>query len=191
MHTTTIEVTRGAGGRIRCDLVGKAAPRLVQRTRDTLRIALVARVALLLAGYHVTLDLRLDLGLSLEVVETAGTVAYDMRGGSASWRLIADIGAGASPTWDAKPLVASAGADVERSTDITLGAGAVALVRECLVLGRSGEVGGDLRTSTYVTHHGRPLVCEELDLGRDQRSAFAVLDTRRCLDALLLLGARA
>jgi urease accessory protein len=165
-------------------------PRLVHRTHDTVRSALVARVALLLAGDDVVIDLRLDPGLTLEVVETAGTVAYDMRGGRASWRLRGDIGAGACLVWDGKPLVVSTGADVERSTDLSLAAGATVLLRECLVFGRSGEVGGDLRASTYVTHDGQPLLCEELDLACDHRGAFAVLDTRRCLDTLALLGMR-
>ncbi len=41
-----------------------------------------------------------------------------------------------------------------------------------------------------MTHGGQPLLREELDLGTDQRSAFAILDTRRCLDTLTLLGTR-
>ncbi len=191
MRTTTIEVVRGPGGRIRCDLSGDAlVPRLVHRTHDTVQVALVARIALLLAGDDVRIDLRLGPGLSLEVIETAGTVAYDMRGGKASWHLHADVGAGSSLVWSGKPLVVSAGADVERRTDLTLAEGAVALVRESVVLGRSGEVGGDLRTSTYVDLGGQPLLCEELDLSRAERRAFAILHTRRCFDSLSLLGVR-
>lgn len=191
MHTTTIEVVRGPDGRIRCDLSGDAlSPRLVHRIHDTVRIALVATIALLLAGDHVRIDLRLGPGLSLEIVETAGTVAYDMRGGSAAWQVRADVGPGSVLAWWGKPLVVCGGADVARRTDLTLAAGAMALIRETVVLGRTGEVGGDLQTSTHVSLDGQPLLCEELDLGRDQRRAFAVLDERRCLDTLSVLGTR-
>ncbi len=129
MYTTTIEVSRGTGGRIRCDLAGGAiVPRLVHRTHDTVRIALVASIALLLAGDHVRIDVSLGPGLSLEIIEIAGTVAHDMRGGTASWHVRADVGAGSALVWSGKPLVVCGGAVVARRTDLTLATNAVALL---------------------------------------------------------------
>ena len=47
------------------------------------RVALIAASALLLAGDHVRIEVVVAGTVRLEIVETAGTVAYAMRGGSA------------------------------------------------------------------------------------------------------------
>jgi urease accessory protein len=191
MYTTTIEVSRARGGSIRCGLgAGALAPRLVHRTHDGVRIALVATIALLLAGDDVRIDVRVGPGLSLEIVEAGGTVAYDMRGGAASWGLRAMVSAGSALVWSGLPLVVSGGADVERRTELELAGDAVALLRETVVLGRSGEVGGELRSSTTVARDGQPVLREYLDLGAAHRHDFAVLGPHRCLDTLTLLGGR-
>ena len=45
--------------------------------------------ALLLAGDAVEVQCHVADGLTLHLQETSGTVAYDMRGGSASWSFAA------------------------------------------------------------------------------------------------------
>ena len=52
---------------------------------DGVRVALVPEQALLLAGDHVTVAVRVGSGQRLEIVEPGGTVAYAMRGGQARW----------------------------------------------------------------------------------------------------------
>jgi urease accessory protein len=191
MYTTTIEVSRSRGGGIRCGLgTGALAPRLVHRTDDKVRIALVATIALLLSGDDVRIDVRVGPGVSAEIVETGGTVAYDMRGGAASWQVRGAVSPGSTLVWSGLPLVVSGGADVERRTDVELDGDAVALLRETVVLGRTGELGGDLRSSTTVTQDGRPVLREYVDLGLEHRQDFAVLGPHRCLDTLTLLGRR-
>ena len=190
---TRICVARDATGRLRADLrAGELSPRLLDRGPDVARVALVATVALLLAGDDVVVEVRVGPGVHLEIVETSGTVAYDMRGGCASWRVDARVAAGATLTWAGLPLVVSAGAAVTRRTSVVLAAGARALLRETVVLGRTGEVGGDLLLSTDVRRDdGRPVLREELDLGREHRQAAALLGGARCLDQLTVLGQRA
>ncbi|WP_337061882.1 urease accessory protein UreD [Kineococcus sp. G2] len=179
------------GGRL--DLAtGALVPRLLSRSRDGARVALVGARALLLAGDDVHLDVAVGAGCALELVEVAGTVAFDQRGGPpASWRVRVRLGAGARLSWHGEPFVVATGAAVERSTDVELAEGAVALLRETLVLGRTGERGGALLARTRAHLAGRPLLAEDLDLREPAlRSSPAVLGAARCVDSVALLGTR-
>src|SRR5699024_1940704 len=118
---------------------------------------------LLLAGDHVALEVDVDPGLWLTLVETAGTVAYDMRGGRASWSTVFRIGAGATVVHETLPWVSAAGSDVTRTLGVELGPGARALLRETLVLGRHGEEPGRLRTRSHVRREGADVFVEEVD----------------------------
>ncbi|MFF2269724.1 urease accessory protein UreD [Cellulosimicrobium cellulans] len=155
------EVTRvGAyqdAGRVRCDLrPGALSPRVLSTGPGAARVALVATRALLLGGDRVRVEVHVGEGVELELVEVSGTVAYAGRGRSASWDADARVDAGGLLVWDALPFVVADGADVERTTHVALadrgarGQGGVALLRETLVLGRTGEVGGRLRSRTRV-----------------------------------------
>lgn len=168
------------------------APRLLSGGPGRARVALVGARALLLAGDEVRLDVVVHAGCVLDLVEVAATVAYDARGGAASWRVAVELGAGARLHWAGEPFVVCGGADVVRTLDVDLDDGAVALVRETVVLGRTGETGGALLNRTRVRRQGRPLLVEDLDL-RDVRvrSSPAVLGPARCVDTVTLLGARA
>lgn len=190
--TTSIRLRREPDGRLRADLrAGELSPRVLDRGPEHVRVALVAVVALLLAGDDVAVEIDVGPGLHLEVVETSGVVAYDMRGGTASWRVDVRLAEGASLVWAGLPFVVSAGAAVTRRTVVTIAEDARALFRETFVLGRSGEVGGDLRASTDVRRpDGRPVLREDLDLTRAHRQGAALLGTARCLDQAMLLGAR-
>ncbi|WP_435737001.1 urease accessory protein UreD [Cellulosimicrobium sp. PMB13] len=216
--TTRVGVTRAAG-RVRCDLrPGALSARVLSTGPGVARVALVATRALLLGGDHVRVEVHVGEGVELELVEVSGTVAYTGRGRAASWSVDVVVEAGGLLVWDALPFVVAEGADVARSTDVRLGAGAVALLRETLVLGRTGETGGRLRSSTRAEHVVRPVlaggpqhdggeisppgrsdpVCleparelfvEDLDLGAD-RALPGILGTARVVDSVLLLGAR-
>lgn len=189
--TTRIEVRRSPG-QTHLDVWlrrGALAPRLIDRERTRAVVALVSLVALLLAGDEVRLEVVVGEGVDLQIVETSGTVAYDMGGGAARWDVDLVLEAGARLTWLGLPFVVSGGACVRRSTHTQVGSGAVLLLGETLVLGRSGEVGGDLNQHTSVYAEGRPMLVEALDLSASVRGGFAVLDGRRCLDSLTVIGA--
>ena len=83
---------------------------LRSRSPGDVRLALVATQALLLAGDHVRIEVVVHGPVQLDLVETAGTVAYDMRGGSASWEVDVVLRNGARLTWDGEPFVVAAGA---------------------------------------------------------------------------------
>ena len=186
-EVTRIEVTPD-----RCRLThGPLAARRL-RTGDprTIRVALVATQALLLAGDHVRIEIDVRGDVTLEIIEIAGTVAYDMRGGSARWDAWVRVADGAQLTWLGEPFVVATGAEVSRSTTLTLERGTSAALRESLVFGRSGEAGGTLSVSTRATYDGRPLLIEDLDLAPIARAGPAVLGQGRCLDSLTRLGDR-
>ena len=154
------------------------------------RVALVASQALLLAGDDVRIEVDVAAGHALEIVEVTGTVAYDMRGGHASWIVDVRLAADAVLVWPSLPFVVADGADVLRLTHVDLAAGARAVLRETLVLGRSGEAGGRVRTTVRARLGGRPLLVETFVAEPAAVLDPALLDGARCLDTLLVLGAR-
>lgn len=132
-------------GRIRVtDLAASSylRPRLVGRTGTKARVALVGACAALLAGDDLRLEVEVGPGAHLELVEPTGTVAYDGRGERASWGAAIRVHEAGSLVWPGAPFVVADGADVCRHTGIALDTGAVILLQETLVLGRSGEAGG-------------------------------------------------
>jgi urease accessory protein len=177
--------------RDRCVLVtGLLSPRRLPAPNGTVRIALVAAGALLLAGDHVRIEVVVQGAVRVEIIETAGTVAYSMRGGSSSWDVDLSLTDGATLTWHGEPFVVSADAAVSRSTVLTMDADCSLALRESLVLGRHGEEGGDLRTVLRATVAGKLVLAEDLDLSASARRSWAILGTARCLDTVTTLGFR-
>jgi urease accessory protein len=129
----------------------------------TRRLALVPEQAVLLAGDQVSVSVRVGAGHSLEIVEPGGTVAYAMRGRQARWDVTVEVDAGGSLVWHGEPFVVAEGADVLRSMSIELASGARVVLRETLVLGRTGEAPGRLMSRTAVHRDGVPVLVEELD----------------------------
>jgi urease accessory protein len=188
-----------ADGRARLTLTqGPISPRILRVTDNGARIGLVATQALLLGGDHVQLDIEVGPGAWLELVETAGTVAYDADGEGSSWTVGIQVADGGVLIWSGEPFVVSQGANVTRSTTIDLAVGAVACIRETLVLGRSAETGGAIRSTMSALHmpsHDQPptdLLREDLDLtDPDIRTLPGLLGDARIIDTVCLLGMRA
>jgi urease accessory protein len=177
----SISLARTASGRTRVSSSGGPL-RVVTLSADRggARVALVPTRALLLAGDAVEVECEVVDGLALHVQETSGTVAYDMRGASASWSFTARVGVGSRLVLDSLPWVSSGGSDVTRTTSIHLGAGATLLARETLVLGRSGEAAGALESRTTIARGASPVLVEELH--------SAHLAPHRVLDSVLAVG---
>jgi urease accessory protein len=160
-------------------------PVLVRHDRRGAQVSLVPDGALLLAADAIELDVTVDPGARLDLVEPAGTVAFDMRGGSAQWDVRIHVGASGTLTWAGEPFVVASGAQVCRRTRISMDLGARLLLRETLVLGRYGEPPGALRQRTRVDAAG-PVLAEDLDL--DAQTVPALLGPRRVVSSLLAYG---
>ena len=180
----------GRDGRVTTLAPGEfVTPRFIARRGSRVRVCLVGHQAMLLAGDNLDIEIEVDDGAQLELVESAATVAYNGRGGRATWNARARVTGFSSLIWRSEPFVVAAGADVERSIQLAVEDGGVAAVYESLVLGRHREPGGAIRSDTRATVSGRPVLVERLDL-RDSaaRSRPGVLGESRVLASALAVG---
>ncbi len=186
---TLVGVEPGVG-RPRLRLVaGNLAPRLITSDAHGARVALVATSALLLGGDGVELELLVGPGAWLEIVETAGTVAYDAGGQPSTWTVHATVATGGLLLWHGEPLVVSHGANVLRRTTVELGERSVVCLRETVVLGRTAECGGALRSTSRVIRDDSLLLAEDLDLRTAAlRGLPGVLGTATVIDTVTMLG---
>jgi urease accessory protein len=153
------------------------------------RVSLVPEGALLLAGDAVSLHITVGAGARLELTEPAGTVAYAMHGGSASWNVVINLAPAASLVWAGEPFVVSAGADVVRTTSIRMDWDARVAWREMLVLGRHHEAPGHLRQILTATgQNGTPILSESLDVGPE--ASPLLLGSARVVGSVVTLGLR-
>jgi urease accessory protein len=172
------------------DGLGHLTARMLGPGHGSARVALIAEGALLLADDVIEIDVSVGPDAALDLVEPSGTVAYDMRGGSAQWRVRVHLAERARLRWHGKPFVVAEGADVSRRVQVDLESGATAMLRETLVLGRSGERGGSLAQHTRVTHADHPLLVEDLLLDK-HRPRTGLLGPWRVVDTVSVFGRRA
>ncbi len=177
------------------------APRPLPPAADgSARVALVQTAATLLSGDDCALELEVGDDAALELIETGATIAHDVRGGApARMRVRIVLGAGARLTWLGRPLVLAHGCDLTRETTILLAPTARLLLRETVVLGRSGEQPGRLDATLHATHAASatppapatPLLHEQLATADPAltRSPL-VAGGAATVDSLILLGAR-
>jgi urease accessory protein len=155
----------------------------------SVRIGLLAATALLLGGDAVELEVTVGPDAVLDLYDVAGTVAYDGRGRPSSWQVRVEVAAGGRLRWSGEPFVVADGADVFRSLDLRLGAGASVAVRETLVLGRSGQVGGRLQNCTSVTVDAEPVLLEDQMFdAAGLRRLPGLLGSHRVVDTILTVG---
>jgi urease accessory protein len=191
---THIQLSAAPGRARLITRAGVLVPRVIEVGPASARVALVAGGALLLGGDSVRVSITVGTGCTLELEDIGGTVAYNADGLRSEWLVDVTVEQKALLIWHGLPFVVAAGANVDRRTTITLhGPDSVALLRETIVLGRTGELGGsiDLRT-TVQTQSGvtEPLFVERLAVSGAE-PVPGVLGSNRVLDSVLLLGTRA
>lgn len=162
---------------------GLLAARTVARGVVHAEVALVATGAVLLGGDHVTVQVRVADGCALTLTDVGGTVAYDGEGVPCRWDVEVRLGAGARLDWEGLPFVVATGADVTRSTDAVLGAGARLRLRETVVLGREGERGGRVVLRSDARDDDGPLLVEEV-VATGDRPVPGVLGGLRVVDTV-------
>jgi urease accessory protein len=166
---------------------GHLGVRVLEAGPTHARVALLAEGALLLAGDDVSVGMRVGPSVRLDVVEPAGTVAFDMRGGSARWGGAVEVADGGQLAWRAEPFVVATGAVVDRDVTVTLDGTATVALRETLVLGRVRESGGVIRQRFRAHGATGPLLAEDLDID-GARPRVGVLGTHRVVDSVTVLG---
>ena len=161
-----IERTPGSGHAI-CELRRgtRIAPRILDRGGEgpgaAVHAAFVPTQAGPLAGDRDSTRIVVGAGATLIVEPVAATLALP---GAERTLLTLDVTVleGGRLVLDEGPLIVAAGAFVERRCTIELEAGAVAAVRETVVLGRDGEPPGALDSVTRVTLAGKALLHDGL-----------------------------
>ena len=146
-----------------------------------------------LSGDHDRVRIVVGADATLVVRPIAATLALP---GTARTRLDLeiDVGPGGRLVLEDPPLIVATGADVERSTTVTLAAGAVAALRETVVLGRAGEPGGRLVSTLRVTDDDGVVLHDPLCLDpatSRQDAHVALAPGHRVAATLCLLGADA
>lgn len=178
------------GGRHRATLhAGLLRPLLINGGPDRCTIGLVATGALLLGGDQMEISVEVGPGATLHLRDIAGTVAYDGRGVPASWDVRVVVHDGGRLRWSGEPFVVADGADVMRQLRVEAAGTAGLLLRESLVLGRSGELGGRLSSRAEAAVDGVGVYREDLELRRhEHRAAPGMLGGMRVIDSVLSLG---
>lgn len=189
MRTRIVVEANEKGPRV--DLRGDVlSPRILSVSGAGARVALVGTQMVLLAGDSIGIDVVVEAGCRLEIVEPVGTVAYGGDGES-NWDISIEVADGGTLIWQGQPFVISNEASVRRSTRVRLGDGARLLQRETLAFGRVGQRGGDLISRFQGTHRdGGPLLIENLDLTAGKRENLGILGENRVLDSIIALGWR-
>jgi urease accessory protein len=185
-------VQRTAGGHVveRLRRAERLAPRVLDVGRGAVQACMLPTQAGPLSGDHDRVRIVVGAHATLVVRSIAATLALP---GVAGIRL--DLGIEVGPrarlVLDDSPLIVAAGADVERSTTVTLAAGAIAALRETIVLGRAGEPGGRLVSTLRVTDEDGVVLHDALRL--DPATArphahVALAPGHRVATTLYLLG---
>lgn len=196
-RATRVAVRHGSpGGPCRVDLGrGLLAPQLLDRNEHAARIALVSTMATLLAGDQLDIEVHVEAGLRLDLVDVAATVAHHGRGGPpARIRLNLVVDRAATLVWEAEPLVVCHGADVARITRVEVAEGARLLLRDRIVLGRHREAAGSLSCRTRIALGNRPALAEDLELAapalpeQGGRTTPRVLGANTVMDTVTAVG---
>lgn len=169
----------------------RLAPRVLQ-LGATVRATFVPTQAGPLAGDHDATRITVGPGATLVVEPVAATVALPGPARTVL-ELAITVRTDGRLVLDEAPLIVAAGADVHRRTTVELETGAVAAMRESLVLGREGEGPGAVDSSLHATLGASPLLRDALRLGpvaaRDHQHV-ALAPGHRVASTAYLLGAR-
>ncbi|QBI19733.1 urease accessory protein UreD [Egibacter rhizosphaerae] len=179
-------------------MTARGRTRIVERRSDpplVLRptpeaVHLVGGTAGPLGGDDLALDVEVGPGARLTVRTVAASLVYPGTGPS-RLAVTARVDRGGHLDWAPEPTVAIAGCDHEASASIDLAEDATLRWSEQLVLGRSGEAGGRVRSTLWADLAGSPLLRHALDVGGDAPDGPAITAGARAIGNLLVVGPEA
>ncbi|MEU8293978.1 urease accessory protein UreD [Streptomyces sp. NRRL S-1314] len=182
----------GRGGTALPVLEGRG-PLAVRRTRGsgaTAHVTLVGAMSGPHGGDHFTLRADVGAGARLRVGSAAATLALPgQHGGRARQTVRITVAAGGELHWLPEPLISVTGSELAVGTSVDLELGARLVLREELVLGRTGEEPGRLTSRLTVRVDGRPVLDQELDCGAGAPGGWdgpAVLGGHRAVGQLVV-----
>jgi urease accessory protein len=200
-----VERTAGPSGRTRISRLHSDAPLVLRPTHPAgaepmpcwfragpapARVSLAAGAGGPVGGDQLSLDVDVGPGATLILRAVAATVLLPgPHGRPSSSRVTVRVADGGTLVWLPGPAIAARRCDHQVSTHITLGSGARLLVREELILGRSGEQPGSVRQRLRVLAGDLPVLDQEIRLGPRAPGweGSAVTGGRRAAGSLLLV----
>ncbi len=165
------------------------AARIVHSDGEVARVVLVQTVAGPLAGDRTEIEIEVGERAALELKANAATLAFPAAV-PARQKLRARLEAGGRLAWLPEPLILAAGCNLESSVELDLEAGAAALTRELVVLGRHGEEAGRYESELRCELEGGPLLHEAVRIDGPSlaHTSPAILGRAGAFVSLALLG---
>ncbi|MGA5374645.1 urease accessory protein UreD [Streptomyces griseoincarnatus] len=171
-------------------------PLALRRTRGsgaTAHVSVVGAMSGPHGGDHFTVRADVGTGARLRVGSAAATLALPgQHGGRACQDVRITVAAGGELHWLPEPLISVRGSELAVHTHVDLESGARLVLREELVLGRTGEAPGRLTSRLTVRVDGRPVLDQELDCGSGAPGGWdgpAVLGGHRAAGQLVVFDA--
>ncbi|MDQ0985415.1 urease accessory protein UreD [Streptomyces sp. V2I9] len=130
------------------------------------RVCVVGAMSAPLGGDRLRIEAAARRGAALHVTSAAATLA--LRGPTtapATYDVHLSVADGAELRWLPKPLISAAGSNLRQSWTVDLAPTARLVLREELVLGRTGEPPGRVTTRLTVRRGGHVLLDQEADYG--------------------------
>jgi urease accessory protein len=173
-----LKVELDAAGRSVVRTLRSAAPLTLIPVRGRPVVHLVGSAASPLGGDDLTLTVHVGPHACLTLAGIAATVALPGPHGEKSRATVhLELAEGATVDYLPEPTVITRRARHESVLTVVLAEGAHLRTRETLVLGRANEQAGELTTVLDVTRAGRPVLRQQLAVGREVLMGKRVLAT--------------
>jgi urease accessory protein len=112
---------------------------------------------------HIRVRVDVGPGVAVAVRSVAATVVYAARGGGTRWDTDLHIAAGATVDWRPEPVILTERARHVATTTVHAATGADVRLDEVLVLGRTDEATGALRSTLAVRVDDAPVLLTSID----------------------------
>ena len=165
-RTSRVRTLRSDGPLVLRPCHPKGPEPLIHRRHGVARVALAAGTAGPLGGDKYSLDVHVEAGSTLVLLEVSAMLVLPGAGGGRSHMSIdVRVEEGATFVWWPEPIIAARRCDHRHDVRIALARGARMILREEMILGRHGEAPGDLAGRLRITRGGAALYDQRLSFG--------------------------
>ena len=157
----SVRLRAGAGGTVRAEGVLCSAP--VWFRWDGATLWLGGSGASPVGEDHIRVSVDVGPGVRATVRSVAATVVYAARGAGTRWDTEVHVAQGAHLDWRPEPVILTERARHTATTTVHVAEGAELTLDDVLVLGRTGEAPGTLRSTLDVRLAGEQVLLTSID----------------------------